>query len=93
MDYETHDPENDMSKPLGVQQMRSLLLGAYHAGLKVETLHCGLISWRVLQQDTKTLAHMRESLSNLKDLRLKFSAGIPDEDNSATEAENEQCAL
>lgn len=51
--------------------MRSLLLGAYHAGLKVETLHCGLVSWRVLQQDTETLAHMEESLSNLKNLRTR----------------------
>lgn len=72
-----------MSKPLGVQQMRSLLLGAYHAGLKVETLHCGLVSWRVLQQDTETLAHMKESLSNLKNPRLEFSTGSIDYDDDS----------
>ena len=60
---------------LGVQQMRSLLLGAYHAGLKVETLQCGLVSWRILGQDNETFACMRESLSNVKDLRLEFTTG------------------
>lgn len=62
--------------------MRSLLLRAYHTGLKVETLHCGLVSWRVLQQDTETLAHMKESLSNLKNPRLEFSTGSMDYDDS-----------
>lgn len=96
IDYETDDPENDVSKPLGVQQMRSLLLGAYHAGLKVETLHCGLVSWRIFQQDTETLAQIRESLSNLKYLRLEFStggAGINGEFNLGTHFETEQCSL
>lgn len=81
--YETNGSVNDMSKPLGVQQMRSQLLGAYHAGLKVETLHCGLVSWRVLQQDTETLAHMKESLSILKNPRLEFSTGSIDYDDDS----------
>lgn len=59
-------------EPLGVQQMRSLLLGAYHAKLKVEILECGVVSWRILQQDTKTFDYMRNSVSNLKHLRLEF---------------------
>ena len=61
--------------PLGVEQMRSLLLGAYHAGLKVETLQCGLVDWRILDQERETFALMKDSVSNVKNLRLDFNAG------------------
>ena len=90
--YETDDHRKDQSESLGIQQMRSLLLGAYHAGLKVETLHCGLVSWRVLQQDTETLAHMRESLSNVKSLRLEFTNGVKSYDSLETEIRIEKCS-
>ena len=50
--------------------MYSLLLGAYFAGLKVETLQYGLIDWRVFDQASETSARMRDSVSNVKNLRL-----------------------
>ncbi|KAL9133492.1 MAG: hypothetical protein Q9175_005326 [Cornicularia normoerica] len=80
--YEFDYPLNTKLEPLGLQQMRSLLLGAYHAGLKVEVLHCGAVSWRILLQDTETLARMRNSVSNVKDLRLEFATSLMDDDES-----------
>lgn len=90
--YETDDRRETTSEPLGLQQMRSLLLGAYHAGLKVETLQCGVVSWRILEQDAETFAHMRESASNVKNLKLEFSTGSLEYDDLWTELEIESCA-
>ena len=89
--YETDDQPDTKSEPLGVQQMRSLLLGAHHAGLKIETLHCGLVSWRILKQDAEIFAHMKNSISNVKNLRLEFSTGNTEYDDPWTDLEIEQC--
>ncbi|KAF6228753.1 hypothetical protein HO173_011600 [Letharia columbiana] len=91
--YEIDNPRNTKLEPLGLRQMRSLLLGAYHAGLKVEALHCGVVSWRILKQDTETFARMRNSVSNVKNLRLEFTTGLgKDDDYSFEELEIESCA-
>ena len=76
--YEADNPRDGLSGPIGLQQMRSLLLGAHHAGLTVEHLHCGAVSWRILQQDAKSFTQMMNSISNVKNLRLEFatSAGV-----------------
>ena len=73
--YETDATPDTRLESLGLQQMRSLLLGAYHAGLKVETLQCGLVDWRILDQTSETFARMRDSVSNVKNLRLYFDTG------------------
>ena len=86
--YESDNPQDTLSEPLGVQQMRSLLLGAYHAGLKIEVLRCGLVSWRILQQDTETFARMRDSVSNVKELVLQFAPSKADPDEPWAEPEN-----
>lgn len=90
--YETDNQRDDMSEPLGLQQMRSLLLGAYHAGLKVEDLQCGVVSWRILQQDAETFTRMRDSVSNVKNLRLEFATGDADYDTPRAELETEACS-
>ena len=74
--YEAHNARDNPPGPIGLQQMRSLLLGAHHAGLKVEDLHCGAVNWRILQQDAKTFARMMNSVSNVKNLRLEFATGV-----------------
>ena len=62
---------------LGVQQMRSLLLGAHSAGLKVEKLDCKLVSWRIMDQDNETFAKMRDAVSNIKEMRLHlYTCGL-----------------
>lgn len=91
--YEIDNPRDTKLEPLGLRQMRSLLLGAYQAGLKVKALHCGVVSWRILKQDTETFARMRNSVSNLKNLRLEFATGLgQDDDYSLEELEIESCA-
>lgn len=90
--YVTDDPRDTKAQPLGLRQMRSLLLGAYHAGLKVETLECGVVSWRILKQDDETFAHMRDSVSNVKNLTLEFATGLPEYENEWTELEIESCS-
>ncbi len=72
-------------EPLGIQPMRSLLLGAHRAGLKAESLRCGVVSWRVLEQDCETFARMRDSVSNVKNLALEFAI-------CGMEYEVEECA-
>ena len=73
--FETDATPASRLAPLGVQQMRSLLLGANFAGLKVETLQCGLVDWRILDQQSKIFDLMKDSVSNVKNLRLDFNAG------------------
>ena len=73
--YETSATPSTRLEPLGLQQMRSLLLGAYSAGLKVEALQCGLVDWRTLDQSDWTFARMRDSVSNVRNLRLDFDTG------------------
>lgn len=91
--YEPEHARDTKSEPLGIQQMRSLLLGAHHAGLKVEVLHCGVVSWRILQQDPEIFARMKHSVSNVKNLRLDFTPGEPDYDTLWSELEIESCSL
>ena len=74
--HEADNPRDNPSEPIGLQQMRSLLLGAHHAGLTIEDLHCGAVSWRILQQDAKTFAKMMNSVSNVKNLKLEFTTGV-----------------
>lgn len=81
------------SDPLGLRQMRSLLLGAHSAGLKVEFLHCGVVSWRILTQDDETFARMRASVSNVQNLRLEFATGHEEYDNPSGELEIQSCSI
>ena len=74
--YEADNPRDGLSGPIGLQQMRSLLLGAHDAGLMVEHLHCGAVSWRIFQQDAKTFTRMMKSISNVKNLRLELATSV-----------------
>ena len=93
--YEADNPRDGLSGPIGVQQMRSLLLGAHDAGLTVEYLHCGAVSWRIFQQDAKTFTRMMNSISNVRNLRLELATsvhGIPEwEDYLRPKIEIEHC--
>lgn len=70
--WRQHDPKH----PVGVPQVRSLLLGALEAGLKITALRCGEVSWRLLLGNDSTFARMKKSISNLEDLKLDFSTGF-----------------
>ena len=71
--YQADDPRDAKLEPLGLPQTRAVLLGAYHAGLKLETLNCGVVSWRILKEDSETFAHMKASVMHLKTLQLDFN--------------------
>ena len=93
--YEADNPRNNLSEPVGLQQISSLLLGAHRAGLTVEDLHCGAVSWRILQQDTKAFAKMMNSISNVRNLRLELATGADGlaewEDYLGPKLDIEQC--
>ena len=89
--YQTDAQRDYQSEPLGVQQMRSLLLGAHHAGLKIETLRCGLISWRIFEQDIEVFNRMKASISHVKFLELDFAIGSTDLDDPWTSIELGDC--
>lgn len=63
------------TEPLGVSQMRSLLLGSAHAGLKLETIQFGTVNWQILKQSSEIFSKMIKSVHNLKTLALLLSAG------------------
>lgn len=65
--------------PTGLVQMRSLLLGACHADLKIERLRCKGVSWRILARKKKTFEDMKRSLRHLRVLSISFSAGNREE--------------
>ena len=90
--YQNETSRDTKSEPLGLQQTRSLLLGAYHAGLKVEALYCDIVSWRILKQDAETFTRMKDSLSNLKDLRLDFATSHTEYDDPGIETDVESCS-
>ena len=66
-------------RPTGLPQMRSLLVGAYRAGLKIERLRCKQVNWRILTQKNKTFEEMKKSLRHLREMSINFSTGIGDE--------------
>ena len=66
--------------PVGLVQMRSLLLGACCAGLKLERLCCKEVNWHILTQKKKTFEDMRRSVRHLRELSITFSTGITAEE-------------
>lgn len=59
--------------PVGLAAMRSLLIGAYCAGLKIERLRCEQVNWRILKQKNDVFEAMKRSLRHLRELSITFS--------------------
>lgn len=78
--YQSAFGDDGQSESCGVPQMRSLLLGASHAGLKLEVLRCGIVHWEIFRQDTEVFAQMRNAVRNLKTLQLHITTRISDEE-------------
>lgn len=68
--------------PLGLVPMRSLLLGACGAGLKIERLCCKVVNWRILSQEEKTFEDMKRSVRHLRELSLTLSTGVDQEEDA-----------
>ena len=65
--------EDVEERPFGLAQRRSLLLGAYRAGSKIERLTCDGVNWRILTQENKTFESMKKSLRHLRELGIVFT--------------------
>ena len=61
--------------PVGLAAMRSLLIGAYCAGLKIERFRCEQVNWRILKQKNDVFEVMKKSLRHLRELSITFSFG------------------
>ena len=59
--------------PAGLAAMRSLLVGAYCAGLKIERLRCEQVNWRILKQKDDIFEVIKKSLRHLRELSITFS--------------------
>lgn len=64
----------------GVPQMRSLLLGANHAGLKLDRLCCGNVHWEFFKQTEVDFAEMKYAVRYLTLLNMHVTTRTSDED-------------
>lgn len=65
--------------PLGVPQLRSILLGAHEAGTKLKVLRCGKIDWRFFQLPEVEMDKMKSALKHLTSLHISMYTGQRDE--------------
>ena len=54
----------------GVSPALRLLMGAYHAGIQLDTFECGSVDWKLLAQSHEVSAIMKGAVSNLKEMDL-----------------------
>ena len=80
---------------LGIPETLALLLGAHTAGLKLDTLTCGAISWRFLMQDEHTLANMKQSVRAVQTMDLTIVSNYSHPQNSHFQGwiESQQCSV
>ena len=89
--FMTNCQEDVNEWPVGVAQMRSLLLGAYRAGSKIERLRCEQVNWRILTQKNKTFEGMKKGLRHLRELSITFSTGIEEQEDVLGFLQIEKC--
>ncbi len=77
--------------PIGLVQMRSLLLGAYRADLKIERLSCTQVNWRILTLKNKAFEDMKRSVRHLRELSITFSTGLEEEEDEWGFLQIEKC--
>lgn len=79
--------DDGQKESCGVPQMRSLLLGASHAELKLQGLRCGHIHWEIFKQSGDVFGQMKSAVQHLIMLNLHITTRISDDalGNSADE--------
>ena len=60
----------------GVAPLRTLLLGASHAGLEIETLRCGIVHWRFFKQEDDVFKKMKHAVRCLRTLAFYVTSRI-----------------
>jgi hypothetical protein len=78
----------EMSEPLGVADVETILRGAGLAGTKLKTLHAGNVSWRLFDEipGVEPLVTLAQPLSQLTTLKLMITTGSNQWDDIRLEA-------
>jgi len=77
----------------GVPQLRSVLLAAAHTGLKLKSLECGSVHWRIFAQSPKIFHKFRDAVRSLTAIRLHIITFIQaDGDGGDGHMEIPECA-
>lgn len=74
-----HSPWGDdaRTRPLGVAQLESILLGVVHHDLEIEELHCGYVHWQFFKQSDEHFDKYKLAIRLLKRLNLHISNRAP----------------
>ncbi len=91
--YCTKCREDVVDWPTGLVQMRSLLLGACRADLKIERLSCKQVNWRILTLENETFEDMKRSVRHLRELSIAFSTGVEVEEDELGFLQIEKCEV
>ena len=79
--------------PYGVMQLYSVLNGVARAGIRLKTLSCGKVDWKLLQMDETRIRTIKRAIKHLETLQIMFYAGAGYLEGYALEAETEKCAM
>ena len=77
--YQSVYGDDGQKESCGVPQMRSLLLGASNAGLKLQGLRCGHIHWEIFKQSGDVFGEMKSAVQHLTMLNLHIITRISDD--------------
>ena len=58
--------------PYGMMQLYSVLCGVASAGIKLKTMKCGKIDWKLLQMDETNMHTIKRALKYLENLHIMF---------------------
>lgn len=66
---------NENRCPYGVMQLYSVLCGVASGGIKLKSLKCGKIDWKLLQVDETKMDTIKRALKYLENLHIMFYVG------------------
>ena len=75
----------------GVMQLYSVLSGVASAGIRLKTLNCGKIDWRLLQTDGNKITVIKRAIKHLETLHVMFYAGAGYFEEYALDSEIGEC--
>ena len=67
--------------PCGVEQLRSLLVGASDAGLEIETLRCGSVQWMFFMERDVVFNKLKHAVRCLRTLEFYITTRYDDRDH------------
>lgn len=85
--------DNGNRCPYGVMQLYSVLCGVASAGIKLKTLKCGKIDWKLLQMDETKMNTIKRALKYLENLDIMFYVCKGYLETAKFESEVQGCGL